>query len=230
LGVDFERYGGSEMKRRLAASTVFRLVVLGTATAALVATALVPAGLADRTGTRAAHVKTVRVKARDTRFTLSAKSAPVGKVKFVVTNLGKRQHNFRIGGKKTPILKHGKSASIVVSFRKAGRYLYLSTVKGDALRGLRGTLKLTAPDTPGNAKRGKVVFKANCGSCHTLAEADTYGTLGPNLDRRKLAYAKITKTVTNGKRGSIGTMPSFKGSLTPRQIQDVAAFIYASTH
>jgi cytochrome c553 len=218
------------MTQRRAPSSVLRLVALGAATAVLVASAIVPAGLADRTGARAAHVKTVRVKARDTHFTLSAKSAPVGKVRFVVTNVGKRKHNFRIGGKKTPVLQHGKSASIVVSFRKAGRYLYLSTVRGDALLGLRGTFKLTGAATPGKATRGKVVFKANCGSCHTLAEADTYGTLGPNLDRRKLAYAKIVKTVTNGKRGSIGTMPSFKGSLTPKQIQDVAAFIYASTH
>ena len=29
---------------------------------------------------------------------------------------------------------------------------------------------------------GKLLFKQECGSCHTLREADTRGTIGPNLD------------------------------------------------
>lgn len=37
---------------------------------------------------------------------------------------------------------------------------------------------------PANAdkSRGKELFKQNCGSCHTLADAGTVGTIGPNLD------------------------------------------------
>jgi hypothetical protein len=46
------------------------------------------------------------VEARDGGFTLSTKSAPVGQVRLVVTNLGKHPHNFKIGGKKTPVLRH----------------------------------------------------------------------------------------------------------------------------
>jgi mono/diheme cytochrome c family protein len=203
--------------------------VLGAAGAALAASAVVPAGLAGSSAATAS-VKIVKVKARDAGFSLSAKSAPVGKVRFVVTNLGKRPHDFKIGGKRTPVLKHGKSANLLVAFKKAGRYAYWSTVRGDALRGLKGTFKLeAAKKTPGSTKLGKAVFKTNCGACHTLAAAGTVGTLGPNLDRTKLAFATITKIVTNGKTGSAGTMPSFKGTLTAKQIQDAAAFVYAAT-
>ena len=34
----------------------------------------------------------------------------------------------------------------------------------------------------GDATQGKVLFKANCGQCHTLADAGTSGVIGPNLD------------------------------------------------
>ncbi len=34
----------------------------------------------------------------------------------------------------------------------------------------------------GDKIRGKALFKQGCGSCHTLADAGTTGTIGPNLD------------------------------------------------
>ena len=37
-------------------------------------------------------------------------------------------------------------------------------------------------DSPGNAVRGKQLFVAKCGACHTLRRAGTQGTVGPNLD------------------------------------------------
>ena len=36
--------------------------------------------------------------------------------------------------------------------------------------------------TSGDPAAGKKLFKATCGSCHTLADAGTTGTIGPNLD------------------------------------------------
>jgi len=60
-----------------------------------------------------------------------------------------------------------------------------------------------------------------CGGCHTLADAGTTGTVGPNLDQLKPPYDRVVTQVTNG--GAI--MPSFKSQLTPRQIQDVAAYV-----
>ena len=84
-----------------------------------------------------------------------------------------------------------------------------------------------AAKTPGNATAGKTVFRsAGCGSCHTLKAAASHGYVGPNLDVLKPGYAAIVKQVTNGG----GAMPAFKGQLTKTQIQNVAAFVYVSTH
>jgi mono/diheme cytochrome c family protein len=81
---------------------------------------------------------------------------------------------------------------------------------------------------PGNAKAGAVVFKAQCISCHTLKAAKASSTIGPNLDKKKPAYALVVTRVTKGK----GVMPGYgtSGLLTKKQIQDVAAYVFASTH
>lgn len=71
---------------------------------------------------------------------------------------------------------------------------------------------------------GKAVFEstdAGCGSCHTLADAGATGTVGPNLDEAKPPKELVVMRVTNGK----AVMPSFKGTLTERQIQDVATYV-----
>jgi mono/diheme cytochrome c family protein len=74
----------------------------------------------------------------------------------------------------------------------------------------------------GDADAGKQVFaSAGCGGCHTLADAGTNGTVGPNLDDAKPSEELAVTRVTNGK----GAMPSFKGQLTEQQIADVAAYV-----
>ena len=40
----------------------------------------------------------------------------------------------------------------------------------------------TTPALEGDPAAGKVVFTTNCGGCHTLSDAGTTGTVGPNLD------------------------------------------------
>jgi mono/diheme cytochrome c family protein len=68
---------------------------------------------------------------------------------------------------------------------------------------------------------GKSIFTTTCGSCHTLSDAGTTGTVGPNLDAAKPAKALVIDRVTNGQ----GAMPSFKGSLDEAQIQAVAEYV-----
>jgi cbb3-type cytochrome c oxidase subunit III len=68
---------------------------------------------------------------------------------------------------------------------------------------------------------GKTIFKAECGRCHTLADARTTGTTGPNLDQLKPPLARVKTQVTNG--GAI--MPAFKGTLTDKQIAAVAKYV-----
>jgi mono/diheme cytochrome c family protein len=71
------------------------------------------------------------------------------------------------------------------------------------------------------AAAGKVVFKANCGSCHTLADAGTSGNIGPSLDDLKPDMATVVHQVTNGGGG----MPAFAGQLSPAKIQAVAKYV-----
>ena len=82
----------------------------------------------------------------------------------------------------------------------------------------------TTPATGGggDAAAGKAVFtSAGCVSCHTLADAGSSGTVGPNLDEAKPSSELVVTRVTNGK----GVMPPFKGQLTEQQIHDVAAYV-----
>jgi mono/diheme cytochrome c family protein len=77
----------------------------------------------------------------------------------------------------------------------------------------------------GNPVKGKVIFLQQCGGCHTLADAGTSGTVGPNLDDKKPDYRHATAQITNGGGG----MPPFKGQLSTQQIADVAAYVVTAT-
>ncbi|MFN8223113.1 MAG: cytochrome c [Gaiellales bacterium] len=68
---------------------------------------------------------------------------------------------------------------------------------------------------------GKDVFTSNCGGCHTLADAETTGSVGPNLDDLK----PDTETVSNQVRSGGGAMPSFSDKLSDEDIANVAAYV-----
>ena len=79
----------------------------------------------------------------------------------------------------------------------------------------------------GDPVAGKQVFASSgCGSCHTLKAAGASGNVGPNLDMLKPSYDRVVHQVEVGG----GAMPAFKATLSTKQIQDVAAFVVASTH
>jgi mono/diheme cytochrome c family protein len=67
----------------------------------------------------------------------------------------------------------------------------------------------------------KVFLQAGCGNCHTLAAAKSGGQVGPNLDALKPDAATVTRQVTRGS----ATMPSFKGKLSPAEIDAVGAYV-----
>jgi mono/diheme cytochrome c family protein len=78
------------------------------------------------------------------------------------------------------------------------------------------------PQASGDPAAGRDVFAtAGCNSCHTLADADATGTVGPNLDESQPSYELAVDRVTNG----AGVMPPFAGDLTEQQISDVAAYV-----
>jgi cytochrome c6 len=77
----------------------------------------------------------------------------------------------------------------------------------------------------GDPAAGEEVFaSAGCGNCHTLQEAGSTATVGPNLDESSIDEAGAAQQVAEGGGG----MPPFSGQLSEEQIQDVAAFVVAS--
>jgi len=68
---------------------------------------------------------------------------------------------------------------------------------------------------------GKQIFVTKCGGCHTLKDAGTTGTTGPNLDALKPAFPVVKNQVIHG--GAV--MPAFKGVLTDAQIDAVARYV-----
>ncbi len=71
----------------------------------------------------------------------------------------------------------------------------------------------------------KSMFVASCGSCHTLADAGTTGTVGPNLDDTNTTLEKAIAQITNGG----GAMPAFKDTLSKEQIQALAEYVIGAT-
>ena len=94
------------------------------AVAGLAAAIFVPGGGASSKASHAtSHSKAtthVTVAATDFKFTLSKRNVPTGTVIFTVTNKGKISHDFKIAGKKTPLLSPGHSATLRVTFSKKG--------------------------------------------------------------------------------------------------------------
>jgi mono/diheme cytochrome c family protein len=72
---------------------------------------------------------------------------------------------------------------------------------------------------------GRELFAASCGSCHTLSEAGTTGTTGPNLDDLQPGEEQVTAAIQNGGTGS-GLMPA--NLLQGQEAADVAAYVSAS--
>ena len=79
-------------------------------------------------------------KPSELKFTLLKKTILKGTGVFKVVNKGKLSHNFKINGKKTPMIAAGKAATLRVLFTKAGKYTYLCTVPGHAAAGMKGVL------------------------------------------------------------------------------------------
>ncbi len=101
---------------------------------------------------------------------------------------------------------------------------YVAQVAGKPVQGSGGGGGTTTSAAGGAEAAGKTVFSANCAACHTLAAAGASGTVGPNLDQLKPAKDTVAHQVEVGG----GTMPAFKGRLSAKQIDDVAAFVSQS--
>jgi uncharacterized cupredoxin-like copper-binding protein len=111
------------------------------AIAAAATAAITPAGLAAPDTQLPAHASAAAVSARGREFSfaLSKRSvAKPGKVTFSFHNVGTVKHDFKINGKRTPLIGPGKTARLAVTFHKKGRYTFICTVPGHAAAGMRG--------------------------------------------------------------------------------------------
>jgi len=121
--------------RWLSVLAAFALAVLGATTAVVVADAGVSRPLKA----------TITVNEREFKITPSTRKAPVGRVKLVVKNVGSYPHALAIRGagvnKRTPMIKPGKSAVLVVDLR-SGSYALWCPVPGHAARGMKSSLAL----------------------------------------------------------------------------------------
>lgn len=156
-------------------------------------------------------------------------------------------------GESTRSLRPGQSATLLVSFRQRGDYEYLSSRPADAAGGMKGligvgvrlakppavtttarstTTTSTVPSSlVGNANAGQLVYaSAGCGSCHTLTTTSAPGTTNLGLGQIRPTQAVIVQFVTNGTSTASGSMPAYAGTLTPTQINDLAAYVYFTTH
>jgi uncharacterized cupredoxin-like copper-binding protein len=118
-------------------SIVKKLIV-----AAVTIAALTPAGIASARTAPTAHAAAttkVSVSGKEFSFHLSKKSiSKPGTVTFTFRNAGTMKHDFRIGGKQTPLISPHKTAKLTVTFHKTGRFAYLCTVPGHAAAGMKG--------------------------------------------------------------------------------------------
>jgi nitrite reductase (NO-forming) len=113
---------------------ILALGVLGVATASVVA----QAGTAKTT---------INVTEREFSIKLSARKAPVGVVRFVIRNRGLYPHALSVKqgsvSKRTPLIKPGKTATLIVRLTK-GKLSLWCPVPGHAARGMKATLAVGA--------------------------------------------------------------------------------------
>jgi cbb3-type cytochrome c oxidase subunit III len=107
-----------------------------------------------------------------------------------------------------PNLVTGNDAADVAS--------YVASVAGLPVK---GGGQAAAPSDP------KQVFVQTCGGCHTLADAGTSGTVGPNLDQLKPPLDRAIKQITNGGGG----MPAFGDQFSEQQIRALAEYVVKAT-
>ena len=112
----------------------------------------------------------------------------------------------------------GMPANLVKGDEAADVAAYVASVAGLPVKGGGGG-EAAPPADP------KEAFVQNCGTCHTLADAGTTGTIGPNLDQLKPPLDRAIDQITHGGGG----MPAFGDQLSEAQIRALAEYVVKAT-
>jgi quinohemoprotein ethanol dehydrogenase len=96
----------------------------------------------EKKPTAPTNASTVNVGATEFKFTFSTQTVHTGTITFKVKNNGSIPHNLSINGNQTPDITPGSTATLKVTFTKAGNYPYLCTIPGHAEAGMKGVLKV----------------------------------------------------------------------------------------
>ena len=79
------------------------------------------------------------------------------------------------------------------------------------------------------ALEGKQLFleqaQPGCGVCHSLADANARGVVGPNLNQLSPSLAQVESAVAQG----VGAMPAYGAQLTDSEIAALAAYVVEAT-
>jgi mono/diheme cytochrome c family protein len=127
-----------------------------------------------------------------------------------------------IGTVKTPVtVAVGATGQTVVNPRRENSTPATSSSTSATSTAGTATTGTTAGGGTTDFTAARTTFKSTCGSCHTLKDAGTAGTVGPNLDQLKPDGARVARQIAKG--GQI--MPA--GLLKGQQAKDVAAYVAA---
>jgi uncharacterized cupredoxin-like copper-binding protein len=247
---------------------VVGLSIVGLACAGLLAVVFgyLTAPAASQKRAAGATVVTVTAgKPSELAFKLSRSSTPPWQgasrsetVAFKVRNGGALAHAFKVcttpvenanrntcSGTGTAVIKPGQSTTLTITFRKSGTYQYLSSVPGQAAKGMKGLIGIgvTLPNatsaTPGTTSTTPSTTKPSTTTPAMTAPPPTTTPSSPAPTGAAAAGAAVWVSAGCGDchalsdvRGNVGPDlnlthpgPFSNGALTPTQISDLVAYI-----
>lgn len=94
---------------------------------------------------------------------------------------------------------------------------------GDGDAGPEPASELGAATGGGVDEEAVVVFRENCGQCHTLSVAGTEGEIGPNLDQERYDRERVLTAIERGGRGSGQMAPNLIEGAEAEQVAELIA-------
>jgi hypothetical protein len=121
-----------------------RALVVVSSLSALVLGAAGGAGTATPKTTGVDPLIRIAVRISDNRITVTPKKvARLETAYFRIVNTGKLTHDFRVGGQKSPPLKHGQVGHVLVQFVDRGAFLYRCALNCSSK--MRGFVQVYSP-------------------------------------------------------------------------------------